>query len=201
MSKNLLKTSIYGVGYIGYGKYKRCDTNNKIIKPYQVWYAMMTRCYSKKYQISRPTYINCTVCEEWHNYQNFAEWYDNNYYKVNDEIMHLDKDLLVKGNKIYSPENCVFVPFYINELTTKRQNCRGSFPIGVTYFRGKFRAKYNIGIGQQITIGYYDTPEEAFLNYKKYKEDYIKDIAWKYKTYIPNKLFVALLKYEVDITD
>lgn len=77
---------------------------------------MLERCYSARYQERKPTYKGCSVCDEWLNYQNFAKWYDDNYYEIKGEIMCLDKDILVKGNKIYSPENCVFVPNYINVL-------------------------------------------------------------------------------------
>ena len=96
----------FGVGVTGQGEYSHLvrKINGKHTKVYSVWHDMLGRCYNKKYQEKKPTYIGCTVCEEWHNFQNFAKWYEENYYEVNNEEMALDKDILIKGNKIYSPQ-------------------------------------------------------------------------------------------------
>ena len=83
-----------------------------------------------------------TVCKEWMSYENFKNWFDNNYYEIDGEIMCLDKDILFKNNTIYSPKTCVFTPKRINNLFTKRQNDRGDYYIGVTYHKktGKFES-------------------------------------------------------------
>ena len=112
------KRSVCGVGYIGEGKYK-VKENGKNTRVYDTWHDMLRRCYDSKFHEKRPTYVDCEVCEEWHNFQNFAKWYDNNYYEIEGERMHLDKDILVKHNKIYSSETCVFVPHAINSLWYK----------------------------------------------------------------------------------
>lgn len=93
--------TVYGVGYLGEGKYK-CKENGKYTKCYKVWNSMLQRCYDKKYHRKEPTYKDCEVSEEWHNFQSFAEWYDKNYYEIEGETMALDKDILIKHNKIYS---------------------------------------------------------------------------------------------------
>jgi len=200
--RNPYYKSIYGVGFLGEGKYKT-HTNNKTTKCYKTWAHMMDRCYNMNSYEKKHTYKDCTVCEEWHNFQNFAKWYDENFYEINDEVMCIDKDILMKGNKIYSPETCVFVPQHINNLFVKDNAKRGEYYIGV--FRTKNSSSYisqcnNNGVGVAY-LGSYDTPEEAYDVYKTHKEILIKKIADKYQKYIPNKLYEAMYKYEVDITD
>lgn len=102
--KDYLSPSVYGVGYIGIGSHKS-RVNNIISYKYSVWASMIQRCYCPKSLKIHPTYIGCTVCKEWHNFQNFADWFDKNY----TEGFELDKDIIVKGNKWYSPLTCKFV--------------------------------------------------------------------------------------------
>ena len=132
---------------------------------------------------------------EWHNFQNFAQWHEENYI----EGFVLDKDILQKGNKIYSPENCCFVPNEINVLFTKRQNDRGDLPVGVikSYNRYIFQLSKN---GKRHRKSY-ETPEEAFQAYKQAKENYIKEIADKWRGKITEKVYEALYAYKVEITD
>ena len=167
---------------------------------------MLKRCYSDECQKKHPTYKDCTVCEEWHNYSDFKEWFDNNYYEIEGERMALDKDILVKGNKIYSPNTCVFVPQNINTLFIKSNKTRGKYPIGV-YFRkdkNKYQAQCRIvynGKTQQEFLGLYNTIEDAFKVYKQFKENCIKQVADEYKDKIPNNLYKAMYNYKVEITD
>lgn len=192
---------LYGVGYIGEGKYKMSEGCIKT-KAYNTWRAMIERCYNKN-KHDRPTYDDCTVCNEWHNFQNFAEWYEENYYEIDNEKMCLDKDILVKGNKIYGPETCVFVPNRINALFTKRQNKRGKASIGLTMYgkNKKFRVSCQNENCKHINLGSYDTQEEAFAIYKQFKENTIKQVADEYKDLIPEKLYNAMYEYEVEIED
>ena len=195
----------YGVGYIGEGKYKSRE-NGKEARVYKIWHGMLQRCYDEKCQEKNPTYKYCKVSEEWHNFQNFAEWYDRNYYEIEGEKMHLDKDILIKGNKIYSPKTCVFVPHKINTLFTKRQNKRGESVIGTSPKNGKYVVQCHLinpktGESKQEHLGYYETQEKAFEIYKYYKEKNIKEVADYFKDEIPVKLYNALYSYEVEITD
>lgn len=194
---------VYGIGYVGEGKYL-LNEDSKNTKCYKVWNSMLERCYSKKY----PTYKDCTVWDKWLNFQNFAEWYENNFYQIEGERMHLDKDILLKGNKVYSPQNCVFVPEKINTLFIKCNNKRGEYPIGVYYDKqtGKFKSQCSVYDFEnkkfkKIYLGKYNTPEEAFEVYKQFKEKHIKKIADYYKEQIPQKLHDAMYRYEVEITD
>lgn len=196
----------YGIGYLGEGKYKS-KINGKNTKCYKVWKSMLQRCYDSKYHEKSPTYKNCEVHNEWLNYQNFAKWYYDNYYEIEGEIMCLDKDILIKGNKIYSPDNCIFVPITINNLFTKSDKARGNNPIGVSDWKnGKYQVNCHLinpetGESKQEYLGLYDTQEKAFEIYKYYKEKNIKQVADYFKKEIPEKLYKVLYKYEVEIDD
>ena len=195
----------YGIGYLGEGKYKVWE-NGKHTRVYKTWRNMMKRCYDPKYHEKYPTYIDCEVCEEWLCFQNFAKWYYKNYYEVEGERIHLDKDILVKGNKIYSPDTCIFVPEKINVLFTKRDSKRGKSVIGTTPKNGKYAVYCHMinpktGKSKQEYLGIYDTQEKAFEIYKYYKEKNIKEVADYFKGKIPQKLHNTLYKYEVEITD
>lgn len=188
--------TVYKHGFIGEGKYN----HKEYPEIYNTWQRMIRRCYDEKYYNRNKTYIDCEVCDEWLNFQTFATWYENNYYQIENQQMNLDKDILVKNNKIYSPESCIFVPHDINSLFTKTNAKRGNCPIGVHYKRNKYHVqiqKYK----QVIYLGTYDTPEEAFNVYKAVKEQHIKEIADNYKNLIPERLYNAMYKYEVEWED
>lgn len=194
-----------GIGYLGEGKYKVRE-NGKHTRVYHTWQNMLTRCYDPKLHKRNPTYINCEVDNEWCNFQNFAKWYYDNYYEVGNEDMCLDKDILFKGNKIYSPDTCVFVPQAINKLFVKANSNRGELVIGTTLHKGKYVAQCNIinpetGKSKHEYLGRYETQEEAFKVYKYYKEKNIKEVADYYKDRIPQKLYDRLYNYEVEIDD
>lgn len=197
----------YNHGYIGEGEYLMSE-NSKNTRVYDSWHHMLERCYDNKYHKKYPTYKNCKVSEEFLNFQNFAEWYDNNYYEIEGERMELDKDILFKGNKIYSSDNCIFVPQTINKLFIKRQNNRGESAIGTSYHKRdkKYQAYCSIinpetGKSKFKYLGYYETELEAFEVYKYYKEKNIKEVANYYKEQIPSELYNRLYTYIVEITD
>lgn len=201
--KNPYDKEVYGVGYLGDENISH-KTHPNI---YNHWQKMLQRCYDPYYINKQLTYKDCVVCKEWHSFKIFAEWYEENYYNVFNQRMELDKDILYKGNKIYSPETCIFVPQRINNLFLKRQNNRGKYPIGVCLSKktNKFSAQCSIctekGKGKRMWLGEYETIGEAFYSYKVFKENYIKQVADEYKNLIPNKLYEALYKYEVEIND
>ena len=195
--KNPLTPSFYGVGYIGAGGYGFKDKS-----PYKVWLNMLKRAYNIDFRAKFLTYKNVTVCEEWLNFQNFAGWYYcqplSNAKDLTGKSYHLDKDILVKGSKIYSPETCCFVPHEINSLLTHIKFKNNGFPVGVWFHKKakKFTTKLNFD-NQVKHLGYFDTPEQAFSAYKEAKEAYIKDVANKWKGKIDDKVYEALLKYEI----
>ena len=196
---------IFGVGYLGEGKYKTRE-NGKQTDEYRIWYNMLMRCYDPKIYEKYPTYKGCAVEEYLLNFQHMGEWIEENYYEVPGEKMCLDKDILHKGNKIYSRETCIFVPERINTLFVKCNKSRGKDPIGVSPRpSGNYLAYCNNGYGKQIPLGTYSTKEEAFQVYKNYKEKIIKEVIDSYKGKIPepyySRLRKAMYNYEVEIDD
>lgn len=199
--KNPFDKSVYGIGYIGDGKYKT-EINGKGTKQYKTWNGMLQRCYSEKFQEKKPTYKGCSVTPEWRNFQNFAKWYEENYYGVEGEVMCLDKDILIKGNKIYSPDTCIFVPLKINSLFIKSDASRGNLPVGVTWDR-RYKKYQSICMkkGKNVRVGYFESITDAFYAYKSLKEIVIKEVADDYKDKIPENLYNAMVNYKVEIRD
>lgn len=203
--KNLFYPQVYGVGFIGEGKY-RASIKGKHTKCYLMWKSMLERCYSEKLKQRNPTYKNCKVDKYFHNFQNFAEWFDKNYYEIEGETMCLDKDILCHNlnlkNKIYSPYTCLFVPKSINSTILKCDKSRGNYSVGVHFEkeRNKYVAVCSINRRAKF-LGRFDTPEEAFECYKEAKENEIKRIADLYKYKIPEKLYNELYSYKVEIDD
>ena len=193
-SRRAMEPVMCGVGYHG-SENVDCTSES-----YLKWHDMLVRCYNEKFHERQPQYKGCTVCEEWLNYSNFKVWYDQN--KIPGMSLDLDKDILFKGNKIYSPETCCFVPHAINTLFLNKKADRGDFPIGVSYEKDKkkFRA-YMSFMGKQIKIGTFDTAESAFARYKEYKENFIKDMAEQYKDEIPYKVYEAMMNWKIEIID
>lgn len=190
--KNPYDKTTYGVGYLGSGRYM-AKTDGKVVESYNVWHDMIRRCYSEKSKEKFQAYFHiCMVSKLWHNYQNFAEWFHENKYEV-DGRLHIDKDILYPGNKIYCPDTCLLVPQRINMLFLNKPNKRG-LPNGIVKYSDKYLVKYC-----GVEYGYRNTLEDAFELYAKVKKDAIINIANEYKEIIPQKLYDALLKYDVII--
>ena len=189
---------LYNSGYLGEGKYNSRE-NGELTKAYSTWNSMIQRCCSENFKIKHPTYSECKCCEEWLNFQNFAEWFENNYYEIEGERMHLDKDILTKNNKIYSPDKCIFVTQRINDMFVKKDSNRGELPIGISVHRNKFRVSCKIKNGRYCRE--FTTIEKAFSVYKELKENYIKEVADEYKNKIPQRLYKAMYSYKVEISD
>lgn len=184
---------VYGIGYLGNGKYNTGTAEEHTLS-YMTWFGMIRRCYSKKKKEKFPAYFGtCTVCDEWHNYQNFAKWFEENYIEVEGGL-HIDKDILFPGNKEYSPEKCLLVPQRINMLFVNHPHSnKNGLPTGIHIIKnGKLVAEYNAK-----RLGIYSSLDEAFASYKDAKERAIKTIAEEYKSVITRKLYEALINYEV----
>ena len=189
--KNPYDKSMYENGYLGVGKYK-ASINHIHTQENDAWKCMISRCYEPGRKEYKTYFRDCTVCNEWLNFQNFAEWYCAHKYPVN-ERLHVDKDILHPGNKTYSPDNCLLVPQRINMLFLNKPNKRG-LPNGIVRAKHGYSAKYN-----HVELGVFDTVEEAFFCYAKEKERKIQEVADEYKNVIPEEVYQALLKYRVDI--
>lgn len=195
--KNYNTPSTMGVGYVGYGQFKTYENGEKT-EAYLKFTYLISRCYRTNFQEFH--YIVCSVCKEWHNFQNFAEWFYENYNPETMQGWHLDKDILVKGNKIYSPETCCFVPQEINNLFPNKPSKRGDYPVGVKKAKNRFTAVVSIN-GKNKFIGSFKTPEEAFAAYKVAKEKHIRNKAEEWRDLISEQVYQAMYNYKVEITD
>lgn len=189
--KNPYDISVHGHGYLGIGKYV-AKINNKLTDQYVCWKNLLERCYSDKQKDKHPAYYGITtVCDEWLNFQNFAQWYDKNLYQIGNERMHIDKDILVKDNKVYSPETCIFVPQRINMLfMTKSRTVDTDLPTGIHRSNGRYRSIYNT-----TDLGLYNSIDEAVYFYNREKYKHIIKIANEYKDKIPKELYNALINW------
>lgn len=178
-----------GIGY--FGNDKRYEFNNKA---YNVWYHILRQIKNDP--------ENNSICEEWKDYNNFLEWYDKNYYSVEDEKMDLLKDIFDRNNHMYSPETCVFVPYRITRLL-KGTASKTNLPVGVGKKKNSdmyYSTCSVIRNGKKTTVRHsgFHSPEEAFEQYKKDRKQYIKDVAESYRYDIPEKLYYAIIEWEID---
>lgn len=192
---------------------------NKTNKAYHIWNGIYNRCYDDKTKKLYPHYQKATMCDSWKNDpQLFAEWWEFNYYDVFGESMQVDKDLLCRGNTEYAPDKCCILPQTLNVMLSnckkhynrgnprgykRRQRVDNGLPIGVRYDNDKNKyyaqIKINTALGDEmVSLNYCDKPEEAFEEYKKHKQAYILMMADKYKNYIPDKVYAALVNYEIE---
>jgi len=193
------RSLVFGVGindWVGAVK-----VGGKKIREYVLWIAMLQRCFDEKFKQKYPTYEGVTCSKEWLSMTKFIE--DVSQMKgCGLSGWELDKDILVKGNKLYSKETCCFVPHEVNNLLIKSDNSRGEFPVGVCFHKpsGKFMAYLKIN-GKLKYLGLFTTPEEAFQAYKAAKEAHIKVVAQRWQHLLDERIFQALLDYEVTIND
>jgi hypothetical protein len=159
------------------------------------WYGIKERCNpaSKRYN-------NCTLGKEWEKFENFEKWYYENYYSI-EEPLEVDKDLLVKGNRMYSPDTCLLLPRFINTLITKTRSY-SLLPIGVKYnMGGKFKYVSTIKVAYQTHTKRSNYITECFDFYKEMKEKEVKMTAEYYKDKFPPKVYNALINYNIEILE
>lgn len=206
--KPVYQPSVAGVGFFGHGKYEDYRKSGEFEKPPKVvvdyWRRMLTRCYDPEEIMKSESryYIYVEVCNSWFNFHNFAEWaLSQPNWNVKFE---LDKDLIGGGIE-YSPERCCFLPSEINQFLSDswRKTVHKSLPTGVQYIKpvrsnakDGYVARCHTENGREY-LGYYDTPEEAHLVYKKRKEEYAVTLAEKYKDKIIPIAYERLMEYKV----
>lgn len=193
-----------GIGVKG-TEYPTRDSG-KIKREYALWRGMLYRC-TNKMLVKYPSYSGVSCSENFKSYTFFYEWCQKQKgFENKDEkgkVWQLDKDLLVKGNKVYSEGVCCFVPQRINSLLTKSESARGEYPVGVCLITsaGKYIARCSCGVSKQKYLGFFNTPQEAFQAYKTYKEALIKQVANEYKEQLDYRVYEALMNYEVNEND
>lgn len=191
-----LKPSVFGVGIIG-NKYPT-TINRKSTKHYVLWKSMLERCYGNSNHKPSVSYKSCSVNGDFKYYTYFYEW-------CNEQVgfkdgFNLDKDLLTKGNKVYSKSTCVFLPNEINLALSTKKSQRGESLIGVRKTKTGYQSRCNIR-GKNYSLGVFNTEIEAFNAYKQAKESYLKELANKWKGKIDERAYNALMNYQVEITD
>ena len=178
------------MGYLGEGKY--LSKIDDIVTPiYATWRNMLKRCYDESDRYLHPTYENCTVDKGWHNFQTFASWYEENFYQINDERMHIDKDILIKDNMIYSPKTCIFVPQRINMIFMVKRR-KDNLPNGIKHNKASntYTSYYN-----GIRYGRYKMLEEAVDEHDKQKRIHIRRVIEEYGNKLPDRVINALLSW------
>lgn len=178
-----------GIGYIGNDK--SYEFNNKA---YNVWYYMLK-------QVKEHPEKN-TICEEWKDYNNFLEWYDKNFYSVDGEKMDLLKDIFDRDNIMYCPDQCVFAPYRITRLL-KGTISKTNLPVGVGKRKSSDTYYSTCAVikgGKKTTVRHsgFKNPSEAFQQYLKDRKQYIEDVAEAYRFDIPEKLYYAILEWEIE---
>lgn len=162
--------SVEGVGFIGKPKSEVCSRS----VCYDRWKKMIVRCYSENYHSTRESYKDCTVCDEWLNYSNFEVWFNDNYVTGYD----LDKDLLVQGNRIYSPDTCSFVPPQLNTWIVEKN--KGDCEMGVSRRRHKrtkeFNGLFNVAFGGKY-LGRFNDKLVAEDRYREFKKLFFEEYA------------------------
>ena len=197
---------VYGVGIndADYTIKPTIENNRSKCMYYEKWIKMLQRCYSKSYQEKHPSYKGCSVCEEWLIFSNFKSWMEQQEW----EGKHLDKDLLVYKNKIYSPETCCFVTQTVNSFLVLREADRGKYPIGVHYRKrcsdmvNDFSKPFGATIGNHNRyIGVFSSKEEAHSAWQKAKIEQAKQLQSEQtdlKVVLELQRIIDMLQYEYD---
>jgi hypothetical protein len=198
--KNPYDPIVCGVGFLGEEYAKDKKEQIKTTKSYKIWHGMITRCYdtSNNGNNKKRAYSDCKVCDEWLNYSNFKKWFDKNYYEIPNCTMNLDKDIKIVGNRIYSPNSCIFISNDINTLFVS--HCKQKYfelPTGVILRRGKYSAHYMFN-DKRIIVNGFDTIEEAENEYINGLLRNLKNKLLKYKEYIPTKVYNIINEYDIE---
>ena len=180
---------------------------------YKHWKRLCNRAI---YKDGRLAYQDVQVCQEWYDFFNFEKWFEENYYEIPNCRMELDKDILIKNNKVYQPNACCFVPQEINSLLISKNlktikhhfdkntsPANQELPVGVTWCndKNKYRASLNLGKGVVKNLGRFNTVQEAFECYKQAKENRIKEVANQDKDNLPLYIYNALINFKIEIDD
>lgn len=154
--KDKLMPTVFDIGFIGDGEHKANTA------AYRKWSGMISRCYNELNK-SYKSYSDCTIDDEWFNYQNFASWF---YDQDAPNDFELDKDTLIDGNRVYSPETCLLISKSDNikaKVASNDNNKHGYAGVYMTTYKDAkyFAAKITIN-GKRVNIsGGFRTAKDA----------------------------------------
>lgn len=190
--KNPYDKTIFGIGFLGDGKHGSWKNQRNSRDTYLVWVAMLQRCYVDLKGKQKPYYGIATVCEEWLNFQNFAEWYENHYYDISNERLHIDKDIKIKNNKIYSPDTCILIPQSINEVfrDNKRKSMDNDLPMTIRRCKSGYKVSF-----RNENLGIYESVDECINKYNDKRVNYIKELVNGYGDLLPTDVRDVLLQW------
>lgn len=162
---------------------------------YKTWKKMIGRCYDPKYHQTRPTYLVCSVNEDWRTLSGFKKWMDTQKY----EGMCLDKDILVAGNIEYGPMTCTFVPKAVNSFFTFIKTSSNNLPYGVSWCESEncYKAYCANLDGKNKTLGRFKSSEQAGLAYKTFKNSLAVKLAKQYEGVVEERVTNALYNFDV----
>lgn len=183
--KDKLLPKHFGVGFIGNGPYIERHP------AYSHWVGMLTRVYG----VDRfSCYDGCSIHEQWHDFQNFAKWFNHQVYQKG---WHLDKDLINRDCKLYSPDTCVFLPPKLNYFVRVPSSRTTDLPRGVKRAGKRFVAYCRDIHGNPVLVGSFADPATAHLAYMRFKKSVATDFAEAYKEIVADTAYQALLNYKV----
>ena len=194
--KNPYDPCLSEIGYIGVGNYIT-GTSKKHTDEYHCWRNLLDRCYTKKLSEKYPAYYDIAeCCEEWKNFQIFAEWFNDHKYDIGNERLHLDKDIKYKGNKIYSPYHCILIPQSINEQFRDSNGRKKEKDADLPYTihrtkNGMFEVSH-----RGVSLGKYDNLKESIIIYENTKRKYISELVERYKN-MPEDVKQIILNAEI----
>lgn len=195
--KNRRYSRVWGVGINEKGKHA-AQVDGVGTKIYDLWTAMLARCYGSS---KTNAYRYCTVDPRFHYFQDFAEWCTEQV-GFNESDFMLDKDMLQRGNTIYGPDTCAFIPPEMNYFYKNTKKARGDYPVGVHIEAksGKYVAQINKE-GRRVCLGRFTTPEKAFHAYKTEKELQSRALAEKWKDCVDERVYNIFTELTINIED
>lgn len=179
----------------------KCGT--KIFPEYQQWSSMRRRCRKNSVTaLQLPTYKDCHYSPEWESFETWLEWARQQVgflnKDTNGKVWHLDKDVVVLGNKVYSADTCVFLPHQLNTFFVPNESVAGGLPVGVTSHPsgGGFRARITTRSSKSTSLGVHGSAEAAHAAYREAKLCEAKYLASVYEGKVDDRVIQSLLTYE-----
>ena len=196
--KDVMSPSVVGYGYLGVGHQKTKDENGKDFKSYNMWASMIRRVFLP----DKDRKNDLKICDEWLNYQEFANWFDLNYYEIEDCEVIITNTFFNKDEKMYSPETTIFLPRFINLLINTNGHGDKKLPRGISYDCKRFIEPYRVSFKKYKEntkcYGSYQTFQEAYKVLKYEKEKYIHEVADELIDVLPYKIFSELKNYKME---